>query len=42
MGKDEAEKEDEAEGERCFREMRVVMGRRGDKSLHPARSDSDG
>lgn len=38
---EEEEKEDD-EGERGLREMSVVMGSRGDKSLHPARSESDG
>lgn len=40
MEEDE-EEEEEDEEERGFREMSVVMGRRGDKSLHPARSESE-
>lgn len=41
---DEEEEEEEVaeEGERGFREISVVMGRSGDKSLHPARSESEG
>lgn len=41
MEEDE-EEEEEDKGERGFREMSVVMGRRGDRSLHPARSESEG
>ena len=39
---EEEEEEEEEEGQRGFREMSVVMGSRGDNSLHPARSESAG
>lgn len=39
---EEDEEEEEEEGERAFREISVVMGRSGDKSLHPARSEREG
>lgn len=38
----EEEEEVAEEGQRGFREISVVMGRSGDKSLHPARSESAG
>lgn len=39
---EEKEEEEEDAGERRLREMSVVIGRRGDRSLHSARSESEG
>lgn len=42
MEEEEEEEEDDEGGERGLRVMSVVMGRRGDRSLQPARSESRG
>lgn len=41
---EEVDEEEEVEEERgrVFKERRVVIGRRGDKSLHPALSGREG
>lgn len=36
------EQEERGAGERRLREISVVIGRRGDRSLHSARSESEG